>query len=403
MGHGPEGSLPLRAGRLNVAAVTAGKGSDAYRIWVETDVAAIARSHGLTGRGPVFRRRDGTVWTVFALERRRMDPWEAAASATYSAVDFRILVGFAIPAIRASWDTRKGPPGMHDFTIHAPTTSLRPPDAADWHIFNAEDLGGQNRLTELIRTGLPVALEALGPPDERAILVTKLGFARPLENLSPAEAEELLALADLAGAPELRDEISSALRRPRIPDPEQDRLIDEVLDDLIDTFGRGFQARILRPPNEDEIQAPIAGRDRSPKSRARLIGELEADRREVRRLSANALGAWEGDAEVRAALRRALDNDDEYTRVCSARSLGHIGDPESGTWRRTLDLAATTGTGSTEVAEALVLLAQLDPTTRGQEAERAIGELSVRFPADTRRLAALAALAAVAGSGADLP
>ena len=50
--------------------------SDAFVAWVADEIAPIARAHGFTGKGPVFRMHDGPVWTVFALERRRKDPWE---------------------------------------------------------------------------------------------------------------------------------------------------------------------------------------------------------------------------------------------------------------------------------------------------------------------------------------
>lgn len=368
------------------------KGSDAYRSWIETKVAAIAQDFGLTGRGPVFRKRDGEVWTVFALERRRMDPWEAVASATDRVVDFRVMVGFAIPAIRPAWDTRKGPPGMHDFTMYAPTPVLEPPDGEPWHVFDSEDSASHERLTEFIRAGLPSALESLGPPDPRAILDAKVAYAGPLENLSPGAAEELLALSDLASADDVRIDISEALGRPRVPDPDRDRFLADVLDSSADIFGPGVRVEVMWPPRDDEIHPPISGRRRTGKVRTRLIADLDADRLEVRRLSASALGAWVGDDEVIRALRRALDNDDEYTGACAARSLGHLGDADQSTWSRALEMAATTSTAPTEVAEAIVLLNRLDTEGRSRKAARVVGEMCIRFPADTRRLAALAAL-----------
>lgn len=366
--------------------------SDAFVAWVADEIAPIARANGLTGKGPVFRKQDGPVWTVFALERRRKDPWEARKSATDPTVDFRMMAGFAIPDIRPAWDTRKGPPGMHDLTIFAPTTVLEPAEGEFWHVFDPADDRARASLTELVRDGLPKALDALGPATARAVLDTKLTHGGPLENLSPAGAEEMLALADLAGAADVRQAIGEALTRPRVPDPERDQVLRDMDEHATEFFGPGVQVVVMRPPRDDEIEPPIAGRRRTPRIRERLIAELDDPRPEVRRLAASALGAWSGDEAVLTALRGALGNADDYARVCAARSLGHLGDPDEGTWEQTLSIAAATEAGPTEVAEAIVLLAKIDISSRRQPASEAIGSLCLRFLADTRRLAGLASL-----------
>lgn len=376
-----------------------GAASDSYTAWIADVIAPIARQHGFAGKGPTFRKRDGDVWTLFGLERRRKDPWEARTAAAEPIVDFRMMVGFAIPSLRPAWDTRKGPPGMHDCTLYAPTTVLEPPEGEFWHVFDPADESSVAHLTETVRRGLPQALEALGPADARAVLDAKLPFMGPLENLSPGAAEELLALADLAGAPDVREAITAALKRPRVPDPERDRLFADLRDMAAsagDIFGPGVRVEVRWPPGDEEIPAPVAGRRRTPKIRDRLLGELRGSSLEVRRLAASALGAWSGDEAVVAALRFALDDGDDYTRACAVRSLGHLGDADEGVWERALEIAASTELAPTEVAEAVVLLARLDEATRRDPGESAVAGLCLRFPADTRRLAGLASLLAPA-------
>lgn len=367
--------------------------SDAYRDWVAKDVAAIAHQHGLAGGGPSFRKRSGHVWTVFALERRRKDPRGAKESAGDPRTHFRMMLGFAISAIRPAWDTRSGPPGMHDLTTLAPTTVLEPAAGEPWHVFDSRDAASRDRLTQLVRAGLPRALDALGPADAGVILGMKLQHGGPLENLRPAAADELLALADLVGATDVRREVTAALTRPRVPDPERESL-QAVLDLSADVFGPPLHVAVARSRGDDEIRPPIAGGRRTPKAREKLISELDHGRAEARRRSASALGAWTGDDEALAALRRALTNDDDYTRACAALSLGHLGDDDPATWASVLGQAAGAGTAANEVAEAIVLLARLDPGDRRAAGSEALGGLLQRFPANARRLAALAALLA---------
>ena len=365
--------------------------SDAFTAWVRGSIAPIAHGHDLAGTGPVFRKRAGAVWTVFAIERRRLDPREASRAAGQRQVEFRLIVGFAVPATRLAWDRRSGPPGMHDVAMHAPTRVFEPPVGRFWHVFDIDDVAGQERMTRLIGAGLGEALHALGEPDPRAILIRKRAHMGPLENLSPGAAGELLALADLAGEPDMRIEIAEALKRPRVADPEREQALRGLMERSAEAFGPAAQVLIPRRRPDDEITLPLAGRRRTPTIRARLISELDAERSEVRRLAAAALGGWDGDSEVLDALRRALDNADDFAAACAARSLGHLGDGDETTWRRSLGLAATTAAAPAEVAEAIVLLARQDPNARREPGAQALRDMVVRFPAVSRRLAALIA------------
>ena len=191
--------------------------------------------------------------------------------------------------------------------------------------------------------------------------------------------------------PAFASEIIEALKRPQVPDAERHQASDEALAASVDMFGPGAVVRGSGRQRDDEIRPPIAGGRRTPAIRNRLIAELDDRRREVRRRAANALGAWAGDHEVVDALRRALDNDDGHTRACAARSLGHLGDDDPATWTRTIELAREATDGPTEVAEAIVMLARLDPTARADAGSRAVADLCRRFPAHTRRLTGLAA------------
>ena len=366
---------------------------DAFVAWVTIVVAPIARANGLAGKGPTFRRRHGEVWAVFGLERRRRAPRAAGSAESHPMVDFRVRLGYAIPRLRPAWDTRTGPPGVHDCTVYAPTTALEPAEVGWWHVFDPADDTAIDRLSELVRAGLPAALEALGPADPRAILDAKLPWMGPLENLSPGGAEELLALADLAGAADVRETITAALQRPRVPDPVRDRAREWSIDDAAAIFGPGVGVAVLRPPRDEEIAPPVAGRRRTPKIRTRLIGELDASSPEIRRSAASALGAWTDDEEVRRVLRTALANPDDFTRVCAVRSLGHLRDDDGGTWAQALAIAADTESGPTEVAEAVVLLSRLDASRR-EAAVAAIAGLLLRFPANARRLTGLGTLVA---------
>jgi HEAT repeat protein len=369
------------------------RASDAFTAWVHETVAQIAQQNGLTGKGPVFRKHEGEVWTVFAVERRRMDPREAAQAADDPRVEFRMNVGLSIPAIRPAWDTRTGPPGMQDMTVRSPSLVLEPADGEFWHVFDVEEPDGQARLAEMIRVGLPEALAALEPSDARSVLGRKLQHVGPLENLSPFEAEELLALADLVGDAEIRMEITEALKRPRVPQ-ESDRVVQEMIEASADIFGPGIQVIVLRPPADEVIKPPMPAMRRSPKIRSRLLEELDSERPEVRRFAAAALGGWDGDADVVDALRAALQNADGYTKASAARSLGHLGDADAATWVRSLDIAKEASEEPREIAEAIVLLARLDLDARREEGARTVSGMCVRYPAETRKLVALAGLLA---------
>ena len=75
----------------------AGTAADAFVAWVRTAIAPIAHDNGLTGTGPVFRRRGGEVWTVFGVQRRRLDPREASAASNRLVVDVRFQLAKQLP------------------------------------------------------------------------------------------------------------------------------------------------------------------------------------------------------------------------------------------------------------------------------------------------------------------
>jgi hypothetical protein len=369
----------------------AGSASDRFTSWVREDVAPIAHANGLTGTGLVFRRREGPNWILFALERRRIEPQEATTRAADPHVDFRMIVGVHVPATRLAWDTSKSRPlGIHDIGPRSPSLALEPPDGESWHTFHTDDEASRARLTELIQAGIPEALHALGRVDARAMLERKLAFAGPLENLAPGHAEELLALADEAGAADIRRAIVEALRREPVPDPTRpspEQLLAETRELFPDAHleivgGWPIRAGTIHPP------FPI-GR-RVAKTRAGLLADLAGGRVNARRIAATRLAGWTGEPEIASALRAALDHPDGYTRLTAASSLGHLGDADPATWRRVLGLIDHAAPGPRELGEAIVLLARLDLPGRRQEAVRVLHELADRYPAWTRDLLAFA-------------
>lgn len=367
-----------------------GTASDAYTRWVRNVVAPLARANGLAGQGTVFRRRSGRTWILFALERRRIEPEEARSRAAQPLVDFRMSVGVHQPATRPAWDDRKpGPPGMYDIGARSPSRALEPQEGAWWHIFDASDPTSGDRLAEVIRDGLPKALAALGRVDARALLDRKLEWAGPLENLSPALAEELLALAAEADADDVRAAIVAALRRDPVPDasrPSPRQMLEEMQAMLpglhVELAGGG-----PRPPGT--IYPPYSVGRRVGKTRAGLLAELAGDKKSPRRIAAMRLGGWTGEAEVVKALQVALGNADRYTALMAASSLGHLGDASGGTWTLALAMVGDAAAGPRELGEAIVLLALLDLERRREPACAALAALEAEYPAWTRDLRGL--------------
>ena len=365
--------------------------SAAFADWVGTSVAPIAHANGLKGRGPTFRRRDGKDWVVFGVERRRLDPREAAERTDDPQVEFRLNVGASLGASRPAWDDREnGTPNQLDLTVRAPSLALEPAEGESWHIFRVGDVEGQATLTALIREGLPKALSALGSPSARRILDMKLAFAGPLEDLAPGHAEELLSLADEAGDHDLRARIVDALKRHRVSDERENwrRLAEESAD----LFGPGYAVHVMLPPRDDEISEPWRPGRRLRKTKAKLLGDLASDRRNPRRIAAMRLGGWDGDDDVVKGLRQALSNPDLFTRLAAANSLGQVGDSSDATWRQVLSLADEADSGPSELGEAIVLLARADPQNRSGEAIGTLDAMVDRYPAWTRRLRALSGL-----------
>ena len=362
--------------------------SAAFLAWVETAIAPLAHANGLKGKGPVFRRRDGDGWIVFGLERRHLDPEEAMALTDDPVVEFRFNVGASLTPVRPAWDGRKAnTPNQLDLTVHAPSLALQPADGDPWHVFRVGDVAGQTRLAREVETGLPTALAALGRPSARAALEQKLAYSGPLEDLAPGHAKELLKLADAAGASDLRASIVAALNRDPIT-PERERYADEIGN----LFGPGVSVEAITSPADDEIWPPTRPGPRLAKTKARLLADLASDRRYPRRIAATRLGGWDGDPHVVAALRAALRHADSFTRLAAAASLGHLADDHDETWRRTLELAADAEAGPSELAEAIVLLARLDPDRRAGQAMQALDLMVERYPAWTRRVRGLASL-----------
>jgi hypothetical protein len=362
--------------------------SAAFLAWVETAIAPIAHANGLKGKGPVFRRRDGDGWIVFGLERRHLDPGEAMALTDDPVVEFRFNVGASLPTVRPAWvDPRASAPNQLDLTIHAPSLALQPADGDSWHVFRVGDAAAQAGLARQVETGLPAALAALGRTTARAVLEQKLAYSGPLEDLAPGHAEELLKLADAAGASDVRASIVAGLKRDPVTS-ERERYTDEVGD----LFGPGVSVEVMTPPGEDEIGPRIRPIRRLAKTKAKLLADLASDRRYPRRIAATRLGGWAGDPDVVDALRVALRHADSFTRLAAAASLGHLADDHDETWRRTLELAADADAGPSELAEAIVLLARLDPDRRAGQAMQTLDLMVERYPAWTRRVRGLASL-----------
>ncbi len=333
------------------------KASETFEKWLAEAVVPIAREHGLSGKGPTFRKRDRDNWILFFLERRPLDPAEAQALTGDPAVEFRMGVGISVTSAQPAWQPgRDRPPGMHDITMYSADRSLEPPEGEYWHVFRADDPTSWAALTGQIADGLGPALRGLGETSAKAILARRLSVTGPLENLSPAGAEQLLAMAEAAGDTTLRANIVAALQRDRVPDP-------------IDALRGGWV------PPIGGIDPPMGPTRRTQRQLDRLIGELRSDRVYARRIAASILGSWESTAEVLAALRGALDHPDEATRGFAALSLGHLRDPSDDTWRRVVALADDPEPSSREIGAALVLLARLDLGSRRAEAQFALDRL----------------------------
>ncbi len=180
----------------------ASRSSDAFAAWVRSTIAPIAHAHGLTGSGPVFRRRDGANWIVFALERRRLDPFEAQEAAADPQVFFRMGVGVSVPAMRPAWRPgRDRPPGMHDMTMGSPSSALMPPDGEQWQVFDADDPAGQERLAVFVRDGLPKALAALGSTAARDLLEPKPCPRRAAREPEPGRRRGVARVGGRGGSP----------------------------------------------------------------------------------------------------------------------------------------------------------------------------------------------------------
>jgi hypothetical protein len=339
------------------------KASVAFERWLRDSVVPIARSHGLAGKGPTFRRRDGENWILFALERRPLNPIEAIELTDDPRVPFRMHVGISVTAVRRGGRSNLDrPPGLHDVTMYSADRSLEPPDNGDWHIFVAGDPQSATALTRLIADGLGPALEGLADTSARAILERRLSVTGPLENLSPGETEELLAMADAAGDTALRGEIVAALDRERVPDP-----IDDLRDGWVPPIG--------------QIHGPFRPRRRTRPMLERLVRHLHSDRVYQSRLAASMLGGWDGDKDAVTSLRTALDHRDGITRGLAALSLGHLADSADTTWNRSLTLADDPEVSARDIGAAIVLLSCLDGATRGVDAEAALDRLRLSNPA----------------------
>jgi HEAT repeats len=328
--------------------------SEAFDRWITTSIKPIAAAHGLSGRGPTFRRRDGDNWIVFALERHPLDPHEAQALQDDPHVEFRILVGIVVTALRETWrPAAKAPPGMRDISMYSTDRSLEPADDEDWHVFDASDPTTGERLRTLVerRIGPGIAGLATAP---RQILDRRLSVTGPLEQLSPGGAEQLLAMADAAGDTDLRDRIVAAVGRA---DPRATR-----------RWGDPFR----RP-------APL--RRLTTGMRDRLLRDLASRSVYIRRMAATMLADFPADESAVAGLRTALRDPDANTRSCAAVSLGRLGDADPGTWQLTLAQVDDPDGGPYETGVALVLLAELDPTSRAEAATASLTRLATRHPA----------------------
>lgn len=350
-------------------------------------IAPIANGLKLRGKGPVFRRRDGNNWIVFAIERRRLDPAEAAWSTDARHIDFRFIVGLDIPVARPGFVDQDRAPGIHDISTRAPSLALEPRDGALWFRFDATDQADQQALTEVVARGLPQALRALGQADARAVLERRLASAGPLENLAPGHAEELLALAAEAGATDVRGLIVEALQRDPVPDPTRPSW-DELVRETEELFGAD-NVYAVPMPADDEIWEPLRPGRRTAKRRERYLADLRADRTFPRRRAAAALGGWDGEPEIVEALRAVCRHPDDYTVIAALGSLAHLGDEDPATWELALAAVPRAASEPRYLAQAIVQFALLDPGGRAHDARTALGELLERYPAWTRQIRGL--------------
>jgi hypothetical protein len=346
-----------------------GAASSAFGAWLAASIAPIARAHGFTGNGPTFRKRDGSNWVLFAVERKRLDPAEAQAFADDPQIGFRLNVGVVVSAVRPRWQPgRDRPPGMHDITMFSLDQSLAPANGAYWHVFDADDRASQAALTDLVSNGLGRAVAGLAT-SAGEVLERRLSVEGPLENLSPGGAEELLAMADAAGDAELHERIISALQREPVQDP-----LDHIRQGSLPRYGY--------------IHPPWRPRRRTRRQLQRLLADLASDRVYARRKAASGLGGWDDDPAVVDALRDALRHADPWTRGFAALSLGQVADAHEETWRVVLGMAVGPESAPHEIGAAIVLLAALDPPARGEEASSALEAMAAMSPAWTRDLRA---------------
>ena len=202
---------------------------------------------------------------MFDLERRPIDPREAADRHEDPLVEFRVNIGVVSTAARPAWmpPIGKGGPSAREASVYGRDPLLEPSGDPDWpwHVFDAREPAANAKLAIRLRHGIERALRDMeNRSSDRAILDLRLSVAGPLENQSPGAVEELLALANGIGDRQPRDEIIAAQKRSRVPEPE------------IDALRGGWQ------PALGQLWPRFRPRRRPPDRLARLLSEARSRR-----------------------------------------------------------------------------------------------------------------------------
>jgi HEAT repeat protein len=254
------------------------------------------------------------------------------------------------------------------------------------------------------RRAVPALIEALSEADDdlvgaAAASLASLGDPRALDSLLPLFAHTNAAVrqAAIAAVNSIGAEGTAARVRARVADP--DPRVRECAIRVAAYFGfDGAAASVLDALDDQSADVRRAAIEQlpvleDPRAMARLLGALRDESPRNRAAAAHALRAADDDTGAEGALIGALDDVDPWVRYFAAASLAAQGG------RAAVDALARTAAADAAPhvrITALQTIAVLDPDAVVPLAARYVGE-----PDDDLACAAVAALAGVAGGGAD--